>query len=230
MRQHQRPAVEGEAPAKGLRDLPLENLLHHSISLTGWGLSNDGCLGRDRVRACDQVQATYKPLLTAAFRRPGVALRVRVEPLPGTHALQPRGALAGIQPHSLTHDAVGNVQSGISKTVDAHPVGHALQVVGRRRLVEGPEGQPTGSRDAGTDGGAASAQAVCPERAGFGLLVNGGTYGLGGGSRGPEQVPDDGGHATAGIVGTVAESLDTGVIFTAEVRVSLSDGGNPRVL
>ncbi len=39
-----------------------------------------------------------------------------------------------------------------------------------------------------------------------------------------------GGHATAGVVGTVAESLDAGVIFTAEVRVSLSDRGTPRVL
>jgi hypothetical protein len=31
------------------------------------------------------------------------------------------------------------------------------------------------------------------------------------------------------IGGTVAESLDTGVIFTAESRVSLSDPGRPRV-
>jgi hypothetical protein len=39
-----------------------------------------------------------------------------------------------------------------------------------------------------------------------------------------------GGHATEEIEGTVAETLDTGVIFTVENRVSLSDRGNPRVL
>lgn len=37
-------------------------------------------------------------------------------------------------------------------------------------------------------------------------------------------------HATAEMEGTVAETLDTGVIFTVESRVSLSDRGYPRVL
>jgi hypothetical protein len=39
-----------------------------------------------------------------------------------------------------------------------------------------------------------------------------------------------GGHAAVRVEGTVAETLDTGVIFTAEVRVSLSERGKPRVL
>jgi hypothetical protein len=41
---------------------------------------------------------------------------------------------------------------------------------------------------------------------------------------------DAAGHATEGREGTVAETLDTGVIFTAEIRVSLSERGTPRVL
>jgi hypothetical protein len=45
-----------------------------------------------------------------------------------------------------------------------------------------------------------------------------------------EDVPARGGHAIWEIGGTVAEMLDTGVIFTAEIRVSLSDPGKPRVL
>jgi hypothetical protein len=81
-------------------------------------------------------------------------------------------------------------------------------------------------------------RAACPEpdgaddRASVALAVvhrfdaqRGGVHG-----RGPEQVPDDGGHATEEIEGTVAETLNTGVIFTVENRVSLSDRGYPRVL
>jgi len=45
-----------------------------------------------------------------------------------------------------------------------------------------------------------------------------------------EDVLALGGHATAGIEGTVAGTLDTGVIFTAEIRALLSERGTPRVL
>jgi hypothetical protein len=43
-------------------------------------------------------------------------------------------------------------------------------------------------------------------------------------------IPASRGHATQGVVVTVAETLDTGVIFTVEVRVSLSDRPGVRVL
>jgi hypothetical protein len=45
-----------------------------------------------------------------------------------------------------------------------------------------------------------------------------------------EDVPALGGHARERVVGTVAETVDAGVIFTAEVRVSLSDRPGVRVL